>query len=214
MVKQNEICKISPYAEFLLTEYNNIADAYFNTKNSISTFFKHYLLIVSLPLPLLIIILSKGAEDIDKQIIYYKIYEGLINIAPYISIVISVLGFMVMLYIINLDLTAILYARTVNGIRYYFESRSELSKEELAKIRVLPTDINKPSYIGFHSIEIVVLSFGFIDALYFVIAIKNYLEKKLAYLLIFLVIVFIHYIAYRNFRNFIGRKHRKLTTIF
>ena len=50
------------YEKFLLKEYDNIAQAHYNTVDTISTFFKHYLLIVSLPLPILGWAL-KSAED-------------------------------------------------------------------------------------------------------------------------------------------------------
>jgi len=52
--------------------------------------------------------------------------ENIINIdflgisLGFIFICIAVVGFLVMIYIANLRMDAILYARTVNGIRKYF----------------------------------------------------------------------------------------------
>lgn len=37
------------FSEFLLREYDNIANAFFNIKNSISLFFRYYILIASVP---------------------------------------------------------------------------------------------------------------------------------------------------------------------
>lgn len=155
------------YENFLLTEYNNIAQAHFNTKNSISSFFKHYLLIVSLPLPVFALLFRK-ASDIN-----YELVHMLRSVIPFLFITISIVGIFVMLYIINLDLNASLYARAVNGIRYYFTVRSGLTEEEESRTRVLYIDNSKPQFTGFHSILFVVLTFAFIDSFYSVIAICN-----------------------------------------
>ena len=48
------------YERFVRTEYDSIAQAYFNTVNTISTFFKHYLLIVSLPISVLLLCSAPG----------------------------------------------------------------------------------------------------------------------------------------------------------
>ncbi|MDB9823101.1 hypothetical protein OAC89_05305 [Deltaproteobacteria bacterium] len=163
--------KSESYESFLLAEYNNIAQAHFNTKNSISSFFKHYLLIVSLPLPILAIIYGKEPNSpTNKSLVHDALYPLMIDLFPLLFLIISIVGILVMLYVINLDLDATLYARAVNGIRGYFTKRSGLSIEEELKVRVLPTDNSKPGFTGLHSIFFVVLAFGLIDSFYLSLA--------------------------------------------
>jgi hypothetical protein len=102
------------FDDFLIAEYNNIAQAHFNTVTSISEFFKHYLVIVSLPVSIAVIFLKP--EELKKAgVVDFLLMQPLI---PAISLtVVSVLGLCVLGYIINLRCDAILYARTVNGIR-------------------------------------------------------------------------------------------------
>ena len=40
------------YSDFLKSEYNHIASAHFSAVSAISTFFKHYLFFVGLPVPI------------------------------------------------------------------------------------------------------------------------------------------------------------------
>jgi hypothetical protein len=161
-----------PYEDFLLTEYNNIAQAHFNTKNSISSFFKHYLLIVSLPIPILAVVFGKTPDTAaSKSLTNSTEYSLLLNLIPCLFVIISIVGILVMLYIVNLGFNASLYARVVNGIRSYFTKRSGLSPEEEVEVRVLPVDIRKPRFTGFHSMLFVVLAFAFIDSFYFALAV-------------------------------------------
>ena len=171
------------YERFLLAEYDNIAQAHFNTKNSISSFFKHYLLIVSLPLPILAIVFGKASNtSADKPFPFptdtLSLY--LLNLIPFLFMIISIVGILVMLYIVNLDLNASLYARTVNGIRGYFTKRSGLRPDDELKVRVLPADSSKPRFTGFHSIIFVVLAFAFIDSFYFALAVAAVSDLSIA----------------------------------
>lgn len=201
--------RLSPYEFFLLTEYNNIAQAHFNTKSSIATFFKHYLLIVSLPISIFLVLLNKGTFGLSDK--YIQLITFLV---PYIFIAIAIIGFFVMLYIVNLDCDAILYARTVNGIRYYFNKMSLINKKELSNILTLPRSINKPSYTGFHSIIYVVSTFTVINTFYFYLGLMISCEfgNCLVYHfhLLSFAIFLMHFISYWYYIKLLEKKHKSL----
>ncbi|MCK5604864.1 hypothetical protein KAR91_23440, partial [Candidatus Pacearchaeota archaeon] len=109
------------YVEFLKSEYDNISSAHYTTVAAISTFFKHYLLLMSLPIPVGLALLK--LSDLDNlpfgpEYIYLS--------AGVISVILSLVGFFVMCYLSNLRFDAILYAQAVNSIRGFFSDRSNL----------------------------------------------------------------------------------------
>lgn len=95
-----------PFEQFLLAEYNNIAQAHFNTRNSVASFFKNYLLIVSLPLPIIALIVGKPEIISSDTPIQNEVSNMFGTILPYIFVVVSIVGVLVMLYISNLHLVA------------------------------------------------------------------------------------------------------------
>jgi len=123
------------FKEYLLKEYEEVAGAHFKTLESVSAFFKNYIVIMSLPAAIFSFFFQK--ED------YSRFNNLLISIA---FIAFSAIGIGVCLYIINLRLDAILYARTVNGIRRFFYNSSQTDNLEKLKIRTLPVSTLVPSY--------------------------------------------------------------------
>lgn len=148
---------IGTYEKFLISEYDNIAKAHFNTVNSISSFFKHYLLILSLPLPLLAAIMS-----LSKTNPFSNVPIAL----PFIATTIALTGLFVVGYVINLRHDAILYARTINGLRSYFTEVSGLTYREESRIRVLPRSSSMPKYFEFEYFLFVVAAFAILDSAY------------------------------------------------
>ncbi|GAH97234.1 unnamed protein product, partial [marine sediment metagenome] len=94
------------FKEYLLSEYSNIAQAHFKTIETISTFFRNYLVIVSIPISVLAILISifAGAEAL-RTIVLIRVPLSVILLA------VSLAGVGVLLYIVNLRMDAILYAR-------------------------------------------------------------------------------------------------------
>lgn len=202
---------LSTFEHFLLTEYNNIAHAHFNTKSAIATFFKHYLLIVSLPISVFLVI---GREPVNVKHIYVQF---IINLLPIIFFIICFIGYLVMLYIINLDCDAMLYARTVNGIRHYFYEISNIHKNLLNNIITLPIDINKPKYSIFGSIFFIALTFSVINTLYFIIGLCVSCEygccmTKSIYISSFGVFI-IHIVSAIIYIGYLENKHKLLRKI-
>lgn len=133
-------------ADFLLTEYENVAKAFFNSYDIGARWVRYYLIILAVPFSFSAFIYHNKADQFD-----------LFNLPSSIAILISVIGvlnILVSYIVIDLRLDSILYARTVNGIRKYFIEQI-LKTDELkpnTKINeyvLLPTDINKPSFLEF-----------------------------------------------------------------
>ena len=185
------------YVSFLLKEYDNIAQAHFNTKNNLSVFFRYYLLIMALPLPLFAVILGNMPGQTTKIQSYEMILNTFIEYIPIFSIILAIVGFCVMLYISGIHFDALLYARQVNGIRWYFDKISPLNNEEKLKVKVLPTDNKKPRINTCHSFDYVIYVFGIIDGAYLWYGIEYYLNLNRWSIVILLIAGVIHYCAYR-----------------
>lgn len=175
-------------SEFMLSEYEHISNAHFESGKSINSFFRYYLLIMSAP-AFIFLIFDKKVEDITK------IFDGEdLGVNKYICfffIIISFVGYFIFMYIVNKKMEVILYARTVNGIRNYFKTRSEI---DVAEFLVLPTDVNKPSYFklsGFY----MMLPIGIINSVFLFISlwIVNYKCLSISLSLLFLITHIISY---------------------
>src|SRR5262249_47881924 len=130
------------FDDFMLEEYRSIAQAHFNTNSAIATFFKNYLAIVGLPLPLAGVLLTYLSRS-DASPVRLENYAELVLS---VSVTIAVVGYLVLVYITNLRLDALLYARTVNGIRNHFCNASDLSLADELFVRGLPRSTRVPPY--------------------------------------------------------------------
>jgi uncharacterized HAD superfamily protein len=158
MPEPGGVRNIRTYERFLASEYDNIASAHFNTVNSISSFFKHYLLILSLPLPLLAAIISLSKTNPFSNVPFAL---------PFIATTIALTGLLVVGYVINLRHDAILYARTINGLRAYYANTSGLTYVEESRVRVLPRSRHVPRYLEDTYFLFVVAAFALLDSAYF-----------------------------------------------
>ena len=159
------------YKEFLLVEYEQVANAYFNTTSLISYFFRYYILIITLPAPFIALI--GKIDDAGKINPLLRALEPLIPIA---MIVVAFLGLCVLVYLSHLRAEGLLYVRHVNGIREYFSWRIDLDKKLEANTRVLSRDNNYPPYYE-HSFLSVVYALSLINSLYLVVGIWLLLKK-------------------------------------
>ena len=149
------------FQQFMLSEYDNIAQAHFNTVNNISNFFRYYLLIITIPIPLI----ALSFQNMDTSFLS-KIKDSIQLFICYGTLTISLIGFCVLIYIINLRFDALLYARTVNGIRKYFYNLSDLNTSHELKIRILPTVVSAPAYLEWRFFYSVVLALSVANSLY------------------------------------------------
>ncbi|MBI4256855.1 hypothetical protein HY626_02250 [Candidatus Uhrbacteria bacterium] len=81
---------------------------------------------------------------------------------------VTLIGLSVLGYIVNLRCDALLYARTVNGIRKYFSELSRLSIDDLNRILALPRSIQFPLYVEPTYFVFVVITFALVGTAYFV----------------------------------------------
>jgi uncharacterized HAD superfamily protein len=154
------------FREYLVAEYRHIAEAHFRTIEAISSFFRYYLLIMSVPITVLAIFV--GISNNLEVIV--NIIENLRPVLVATLIVISVVGFFVMLYIVNLRMDVILYARTVNAIRKHFYDQAPVDTNIKLHTRVLPQTPMQPSYDEPRYFLPVILSFAFFNTFYMVLA--------------------------------------------
>jgi hypothetical protein len=80
--------------------------------------------------------------------------------------IVGLVGLLVLGYLANLRLDAILYARQVNGVRHYFYCQSPAGGAQESTIRVLPRSINQPPYFEFRYFGFVVFALGVVDSAY------------------------------------------------
>src|SRR5262249_40427640 len=90
--------KSKKHDDFLLAEYSSITQAYFNTTTTIATFFRNYLVIVGLPIPILAFLLTQLSRGGTLP----AIPEDLSPFVPALACLIGVLGLCVMVFIVNL----------------------------------------------------------------------------------------------------------------
>lgn len=151
------------FEDFLKGEYNYISQAHFNTIQSISEFFKVYIGIVSLPISVGVIFLKP--EELRKSGVLRLIQSHselmLFGFGFIVLVSICVLG-----YIINLRCDAVLYARTINGIRNYFYETKKLDIESENRYRVLPKRTQAPRYFEPTYFLFVVFAFAIVGTAY------------------------------------------------
>jgi uncharacterized HAD superfamily protein len=197
--------KKKKHEEFLLAEYSSIAQAYFNTISTIATFFRNYLVIVGLPIPILSFVLtqlSKPSTPGQNNPLY--ISPELTYLVPLTGGLIWALGFCLMLYVVNLRLDALLYARTVNGLRKYFYDKSPIDYPKELQMRVLPRTPTQPRYWEPWYFLAVIFVFALLNTIYPIIGISWYvanlqqhiLEQWPCTILLPTVLFCLHFAAY------------------
>jgi hypothetical protein len=152
------------FETFLLAEYNNIANAHFNTVDSIANFMKNYIVIASVPFFVIGVLLS-AKQSPDNALLTVMTQNPWVPGTLMVGL--AVVGLCVLGYIVNIRCDAILYARVVNGIRRYFYNRAALDLATQNSIRVLPIDTQLPHYFELTYFGFVVAVFAIIGAAYF-----------------------------------------------
>lgn len=175
-------------------EYQHIADAHFRTMDSISAFFRYYLLLMGLPISATAVLVGFGlAEDITAALDLLRV-PGIVVTAFFAAV-----GICVMTYVVNLRMDVILYARTANAIRKYFYDNSELSIDQQLSYRVLPQSKFLPEYHETLYFVPVVVTFGLINSLYLLALLHLALDISSSWIALSatLAFVFFHYVVYR-----------------
>lgn len=192
--------KDSKFEGYLNDEYRHVAEAHFRTIEAISSFFRYYLLIMALPITFLAL-----AIGISSQV--DKIPEAIFSLRLLLSailIVISLVGFGMLLYIINLRMDAVLYARTINAIRKHFYDGLNIDINKKLRMRVLPQTPFQPQFMEHQYFLPVVLSFALFNSFYLfcsLIIISGATATEITIpwwsWVVAIVFIIIHYLAYQ-----------------
>lgn len=162
------------YENFLLTEYENISKAYFDSKNSVSTFFRYYILIMTAPLTILAGLALKAQqnkETIDVLVKYIPVASSTSSLIGYFVILFSLIGFFIICFIESSGLTTKIYAAQVNAIRQYYQLGTiATGKKPISSL--LPSKPEKPKLDYYDSLNFIVLAGGVFDCIYMYIGIS------------------------------------------
>jgi uncharacterized HAD superfamily protein len=152
---------MSTFDDFQKTEYEHVAEAHFKANEAISLFFRHYLLVMSLPLPMLGVLFSLLGRNDNFE----RVAISLLGVASPFFIGVGIVGACMVAYIINLKMDVVLYARVVNSIRKYFYDGLESSHPNKLLMRQLPQSAYVPAYHD-RPFAAVVLAFATFNTLY------------------------------------------------
>jgi hypothetical protein len=151
--------------DYLKVEYDHIAEAHFRTIDTITAFFRHYLLIMSIPISLMAAFLTLGQQKAST----FSIIGWYTPVVASIFAVVALAGFGVLLYLVSLRMDALLYARTVNSIRKHFYDKTPNNVAELGakiRLRVLPQTASQPSYLEWRYFGPVVSVMAIVNSFY------------------------------------------------
>ena len=157
---------MTDFGEYQLKEFERIAEAHFKTADAIASFFRYYLIVMSLPATAAAFLLSTRR---DTEAAMFK--PGLSWLGEFVLglvlLIVACVGLCLMLYLSNLRMDGILYARTVNAIRKYFYDSSDLPVGSQQRMRVLPQTRHVPPYFELQYFGPVIWTFLFLDTSYF-----------------------------------------------
>jgi len=217
----------SSFDEFQLDEYKNLSNCHYESVKQVSLFFRYYLLILAAPVFLLSLISESGKTlktflSGNNPSIYYDV------VFIYFFLV-SILGFFILWYIINLRHDAVLYAKAVNKVRRYFYETSNLKSDEYLKYLGLPITSSVPKYIEKSFFYPLITVFSFVNCGFLFAAFSLHLCKSpyivewsiignlpITYKFITIVIIlyfFFHFLAYHILSNHRQNKYLKSYTI-
>ena len=128
-------------SDFMLEEYRQIANAFFNLYVQINTILKLYLTIISISSTAIISILTLRPDLFSDNL---SLLEGhsIGQIAGGGFFILSLVGITIFANIIGTRVQMLNYARTINCIRGYFAD----NYSDIKKYLRLPTDDKTPSY--------------------------------------------------------------------
>lgn len=202
------------FNSFQKSEYEHIATAHFETIKQVSDYFRYYLLIAAAPSFLLIFLSKDGVISIKD--IMEKHTQPYNNLTGTFFLILAVVAYFVCWYIISLRHDAILYARTVNGIRkYYYQEFNTFNHTKEISYRLLPKKIYQPRYLEITLFMPVIITIALINSIYFGLGLMLLFKLSAPnfYLIIFASVFFIGhifiYIYLSNYReNYYMKSHK------
>jgi hypothetical protein len=151
-------------SDFLLKEYENIAQAFFNAREVLAKWVKYYLLVMAVPFSFIAFIYKDQPKN-------FNIFELPETLSILISLI-GLIGLFLSFIIIDSGIDSILYARTVNGIRKFFLDREPtltIHDNQFINTRdytVLPDSKKKPAYLSCGELAWITIVTSLIDSFY------------------------------------------------
>lgn len=168
--------------DFMNSENSILLKMASDTSASLSTFFRYYLTIMSVPAVFLPYFLSieKTSDAYDKNIC----------IIPSILILIGIIGVIMMRYLISLKCKEIAYTRSIASIRKYFIDNLGIDADFAGKYIYLPFERTSIKFYSFkHPIQICsLISSFYLASSMFIIFNKSVHAFFWSYVLCFIVI--------------------------
>ncbi len=161
---------LSVFETFQKEEYAHIAQAHFKTNESISSFFKYYLVVAALPVSALAAYVSGMQKNLPMASSGGVAGPAGLSGDPkimlaWLSLMVGVVGLCLCLYLIQLRFDVLLYARQVNLIRRFFYDRADGPMDYKSNLRLLPVSANAPRYFELYFLP-VIFAFAVVDAAY------------------------------------------------
>jgi len=183
---------VPTFKDFLLSEYQNIAQAHFKSTENISTFFRYYVLIMSIPISVIgyLFMSSEGELNFLMTLGIYKLPLAIASLSLY------VIGLGVFCFIVNLRMDVILYARVVNGIRKHFYDDWDEDVNTKLRLRVLPQSPQLPSYFEGSFAVVAMLVFSVINSGYGLLGSYILASSLLGAISSFSAMVILHLLIY------------------
>ncbi len=159
---------------FLLKEYEKIAEAFFDAREVTSKWVKYYLLVVAVPFSFIPFIY----KDRPGEFNLFGLPDTLALLFSFVGLV----GLFLTFIIIHSGMDSILYAKAVNGIRKYYVDRAKKHSCNLRQYIVLPYDVNVPKYINLGGeLSMIVLACGLINSIYLGLGLSQITALRVAY---------------------------------
>jgi uncharacterized HAD superfamily protein len=161
-VNDEEEINVTKFDRYLLEEYEHIAEAHFRVNETVTAFFRYHLLIMSLPISIIAVLIateSNGSSLVGS-------WEAYVPLIAAVFLIIGVAGFGVLVYLTNLRMDALLYARTVNAIRRHFFDNGPIDIYAKFHKRVLPQTPYQPRYFEPRYFLSVVVTMALFNAFY------------------------------------------------
>lgn len=164
VMKMNDEDKINlaKFDRYLLSEYEHIAEAHFKVNDTVTAFFRYYLLIMSLPISIIAVLIFMERNGSFPA----GFLEAYVHLVAVVFLVIGCAGFGVLVYLINLRMDGLLYARTVNAIRRHFFENVPIDIYARFHKRVLPQTPYQPRYFELRYFFPVVATMTLFNTLY------------------------------------------------
>lgn len=147
--------------EFFLKDYDHVAEAYFDQHKRFTDFFKFYLTIMTVPTSVVVYLVKEGNLDLNKL----GIAVSSVPLAA-LFLVLAMVGFLMMVILINIRFEILRHARQVNLIRKYFKDQSGVPDEKARQYMLFPPRGDYPKFkeTKLGSMKSVVICMAFINS--------------------------------------------------